>query len=198
MEAADDICYTIIDFEDGIHLGWIDEEYALEYLINLVKEDMDTLKYSKLKHRTQRLGYLRALAINSLIKDAVRVFTENETDILNGSFGSALLEKSEYKAQITDIINLSVEKIYCSEEVIQKEIVGYKVITAILDAFVSAASNAFFKKDNSYDQLLLQLIPEHEELPAQNLYQTLLNASCYVASLTDGKAMLLAEKIGFK
>ena len=75
---------------------------------------------------------------------------------------------------------------------------GYKVITALLDAFVSAASNAFFKKDNSYDQLLLQLIPEHEELPAQNLYQTLLNASCYVASLTDGKAMLLAEKIGFK
>ena len=198
VEAADDICYTIIDFEDGIHLGWIDEEYALEYLINLVKEDMDTLKYSKLKHRTQRLGYLRALAINSLIKDAVRVFTENETDILNGSFGSALLEKSQYKAQITDIINLSVEKIYCSEEVIQKEIVGYKVITALLDAFVSAASNAFFKKDNSYDQLLLQLIPEHEELPAQNLYQTLLNASCYVASLTDGKAMLLAEKIGFK
>jgi dGTPase len=198
VEAADDICYTIIDFEDGIHLGWIDEEYALEYLINLVKEDMDTLKYSKLKHRTQRLGYLRALAINSLIKDAVRVFTENETDILNGSFGSTLLEKSEYKAQITDIINLSVEKIYCSEEVIQKEIVGYKVITALLDAFVSAASNAFFKKDNSYDQLLLQLIPEHEELPAQNLYQTLLNASCYVASLTDGKAMLLAEKIGFK
>ena len=68
VEAADDICYTIIDFEDGIHLGWIDEEYALEYLINLVKEDMDTLKYSKLKHRTQRLGYLRALAINSQSK----------------------------------------------------------------------------------------------------------------------------------
>ena len=99
VEAADDICYTIIDFEDGIHLGWIDEEYALEYLINLVKEDMDTLKYSKLKHRTQRLG-LRALAINSLIKDAVRVFTENETDILNGSFGSALLEKANIKRKL--------------------------------------------------------------------------------------------------
>ena len=198
VEAADDICYTIIDFEDGIHLGWIDEEYALEYLINLVKEDMDTLKYSKLKHRTQRLGYLRALAINSLIKDAVRVFTENETDILNGSFDSALLEKSQYKAQIKDIIDLSVKKIYCSEEVIQKEILGYKIITALLDAFVSAASNTFLNQDNSYDKLLLELIPEHEELPAQNLYQTLLNASCYVASLTDGKAMLLAEKIGFK
>ena len=198
VEAADDICYTIIDFEDGIHLGWIDEDYALEYLINLVKDDMDTLKYSKLKHRTQRLGYLRALAINSLIKDAVRVFTENENDILNGSFGSSLLEKSQYKAQIKDIIDLSVKKIYCSEEVIQKEIVGYQVITALLDAFVTAASNTFFNQDNSYDHLLMQLIPENEELPAQNLYQTLLNASCYVASLTDGKAMLLAEKIGFR
>jgi dGTPase len=198
VEAADDICYTIIDFEDGIHLGWIEEEYALEYLINLVKEDVDTLKYSKLKHRTQRLAYLRALAINSLIKDVVKIFTENETDILKGNFGSALLEKSQYSAQIEDIINLSVEKIYCSQEVIQKEIVGYKVITALLDAFVSAASNAFFKKANSYDELLLQLIPEHELLPAETLYQTLLNATCYVASLTDGKAKLLAEKIAFK
>ena len=83
-------------------------------------------------------------------------------------------------------------------ENIDKEILGYKIITALLDAFVSAASNTFLNQDNSYDKLLLELIPEHEELPAQNLYQTLLNASCYVASLTDGKAMLLAEKIGFK
>jgi len=198
VEAADDICYTIIDFEDGIHLGWIEEEYALEYLINLVKEDMDTNKYSQLKHRTQRLAYLRALAINSLIKDAVHLFTENESDILKGTFSNALLEKSQYKAQIKDIINLSVEKIYCSDEVVQKEIVGYKVISVLLDAFVTAASNAFFKKPNSYDQLLLQLIPGHLELQGESLYQTLLNASCFVASLTDGKAKLLAEKIGFK
>ena len=71
VEAADDICYTIIDFEDGIHLGWIEEEYALEYLINLVKQDIDTLKYSKLQNKKQRLSYLRSLAINSLIKDFI-------------------------------------------------------------------------------------------------------------------------------
>ena len=198
VEAADDICYTIIDFEDGIHLGWIEEEYALEYLIKLVKDDMDTLKYSKLKHRTQRLAYLRALAINSLIKDAVKIFSENENEILNGNFGVALLEKSQYKAQIEDIINLSVDKIYCSEEVVQKEIVGYKVISTLLNAFVSAAANAFNNKVNSYDALILQLIPDQENIPAKTLYQTLLNASCYVASLTDGKAKLLAEKIGIE
>ena len=198
VEAADDICYTIIDFEDGIHLGWIEEEYALEYLINLVKNDIDTLKYSKLQNRKQRLSYLRSLSINSLIKDAVSIFQENETQILEGSFSDALMEKSQYKAQITDIINISIDKIYKSEEVVQKEILGYKVISSLLEAFVSAAANSFNKNTNSYDELLLELIPEDELIPADNLYETLLNATCYVASLTDGKAMLLAEKIGFK
>lgn len=198
VEAADDICYTIIDFEDGIHLGWIEEEYALEYLINLVKNDIDTLKYSKLQNRKQRLSYLRSLSINSLIRDAVSIFQENETQILEGSFSDALMERSQYKAQITDIINLSIDKIYKSEEVVQKEILGYKVISSLLEAFVTAAANAYNKKTNTYDELLLELIPEDELLPSDSLYETLLNATCYVASLTDGKAMLLAEKIGFK
>jgi dGTPase len=108
------------------------------------------------------------------------------------------MERSQYKAQITDIINLSIDKIYKSEEVVQKEILGYKVISSLLEAFVTAAANAFNKKTNSYDELLLELIPEDELLPADSLYETLLNATCYVASLTDGKAMMLSEKIGFK
>ena len=198
VEAADDICYTIIDFEDGIHLGWIEEEYALEYLIKLVRDGIDTLKYSKLQNKKQRLSYLRSLAINSLIKDAVSIFQENETQILEGSFTDALMERSQYKAQITDIINISIDKVYKSEEVVQKEILGYKLISSLLEAFVSAAANSFNKNTNTYDELLLELIPEDELIPADNLYKTLLNATCYVASLTDGKAMLLAEKIGFK
>ena len=198
VEAADDICYTIIDFEDGIHLGWIEEEYALEYLIKLVRDGIDTLKYSKLQNKKQRLSYLRSLAINSLIKDAVSIFQENETQILEGSFTDALMERSQYKAQITDIINISIDKVYKSEEVVQKEILGYKVISSLLESFVSAAANSFNKNTNTYDELLLELIPEDELIPADNLYKTLLNATCYVASLTDGKAMMLAEKIGFK
>ena len=146
VEAADDICYTIIDFEDGIHLGWIEEEYALEYLINLVREDMDTLKYSKLKHRTQRLGYLRALAINSLIKDAVRIFTENENDILHGNFGNALLEKSQFKAQITDIINLSVQKIYCSERSGSKRNCWLQGNHSSIGCFCFSRFQCFFQK----------------------------------------------------
>jgi len=122
VEAADDICYTIIDFEDGINLGLIPEDYALEYLIKLVKNSINTKKYNAMAYMEDRLSYLRALAINTLITDAVSIFIENEDAILNGTFGVSLLDKSTYKAQITDIIALSVDKVYQSQEVIEKEI----------------------------------------------------------------------------
>src|SRR5699024_1012769 len=103
VEAADDICYTLIDFEDGINLGWIGEDYALEYLIKLVKDTIIKDNYYALTTKKARLGYLRALAINTLIQDAVAVFLQNEEAILNGNFHQSLLDKSRYKAQIDDI-----------------------------------------------------------------------------------------------
>jgi len=195
VEAADDICYTIIDFEDGINLGWISESYALEYLINLVKDSIDKKTYASLKHTPQRMSYLRALAINSLIKDAVAIFLKNEEAILSGSFPHALLDKSKYAAQIDDIISLSVEKVYHSPEVLQKEIVGYKVITTLLDAFTTAAVHEFKGEADAYDQLILRLVPKGTPFLSDSLYDTLLNATCYVASLSDGKAMELSKKM---
>ena len=195
VEAADDICYTIIDFEDGINLGWISESYALEYLINLVKDSIDKKTYASLKHTPQRMSYLRALAINSLIKDAVAIFLKNEEAILSGSFPHALLDKSKYAAQIDDIISLSVEKVYHSPEVLQKEILGYKVITTLLEAFTKAAVHEFKGQADAYDQLILRLVPNGTPFISNTLYDTLLNAICYVASLSDGKAMELSKKM---
>ena len=195
VEAADDICYTIIDFEDGINLGWIAEDYALEYLIKLVKDRMDTEKYASLQFTSQRMSYLRSLAINSLISDAIAIFLAHEEEILKGTFPHALLDKSKYKAQMDDIIAISVDKVYRSEEVLQKEIVGYKVISTLLSAFCTAAVHEQQGNTTAYDQLILRLVPPGTPLVKQSLYQTLLNASCFVASLSDGKAMELAEKI---
>ena len=195
VEAADDICYTIIDFEDGINLGLISEDYALEYLINLVRETIDTKKYNSLTNRSQRLSYLRALSINTLIQDAVRIFNENESKILNGTFLYALMNKSKYKAQIEDIIGLSVEKIYKSEEVTNKEVVGYKVISSLLKAFVIAAVNSLNNQMSSYDKLILRLVPHGVPIVGQTLYETLLNSTCFIASLSDGKAHKLSQQI---
>jgi dGTPase len=195
VEAADDICYTIIDFEDGINLGWISEDYALEYLIKLVKDRMDTEKYASLKHTAQRMSYLRSLAINSLILDAVHMFLTHEEEILEGTFAHALLDKSKYKAQMNDIITISVNKVYRSDEVLQKEIVGYKVISTLLSAFCTAAANKLQNSTTAYDELILRLVPQGTPMVENSLYKTILNASCFVASLSDGKAMELAKKM---
>ena len=141
VEAADDICYTLIDFEDGINLGWISEEYALEFLIRLVKDSIDTKKYNSLKHKTDRVAYLRALSVNTLINDTVKIFLKNEEKILNGEFSSTLLSESIFKAQMKDIIDISVKKVYQSKEVIEKELKGYQVIHHLLEVFVKASVN---------------------------------------------------------
>ena len=195
VEAADDICYTIIDFEDGINLGWIAEDYALEYLINLVKDRMDKEKYAGLKFTTQRMSYLRSLAINSLIIDAVDRFLAHEQEILAGTFPHALLDKSKYKAQMDDIIAISVKNVYQSDEVLQKEIIGYKVLSTLLSAFTTAAVNTFNGETTAYDKLILRLVPDDIPLVGKTIYTTLLNITSFISRLSDGKAMELAKKM---
>lgn len=190
VEAADDICYTIIDFEDGINLGLVSEDFALEYLIKLVKDTIDTSKYQTLTTKEDRISYLRALAIGNLINDAVRIFIENEEAILKGKFPYALTDKSKYKAQIDDIIKLSVKKIYQSREVIEKELSGYQMINNLLDKFITAYNNKYEGKATNYDKLLLNLLPEKHDVEKENLYDRLLHICHFISMLTDGKALL--------
>ena len=195
VEAADDICYTIIDFEDGINLGLVDEDYALEYLINLVRDSINTEKYHSLNNTIDRVSYLRALSINTLINEAVEIFIENEDDILNGKFNVALLKKSKFKPQIVDIIKISIEKIYESKEVIEKEVAGYNIINKLLDTFISSVNRYYEGSQTSYDDLIIKLLPSTTNLNHDNLYSRLLEICHYVASLSDRKALNVYNKI---
>ncbi|MBF6655820.1 deoxyguanosinetriphosphate triphosphohydrolase [Flavobacterium columnare] len=198
VEAADDICYTIIDFEDGINLGLVSEDYALEYLIKLVKDSIDTSKYNALTTKEDRISYLRALAIGSLINDVVNVFIENEEVILQGKFPHALTDKSKYKAQMNDIINLSIKNIYQSREVIEKEINGYQIINNLLDKFITAYNNKFEGNETNFDKLLLKILPEKHNIEKESLYERLLHICHFISMLTDGNALLYNKMISTK
>ena len=195
VEAADDICYTIIDFEDGMNLGLVSEDFALEYLIKLVKDSIDTEKYNTLTTKEDRISYLRALAIGSLINDAVKIFIENEKTILEGNFPFSLMDKSRYKAQMDDIIKLSVKSIYQSREVIEKELIGYQIINNLLDKFVTAYNNKHEGKTTNFDHLLLKILPEKYHLEKESLYERLLHICYFVSMLTDGNALLYNKVI---
>lgn len=195
VEAADDICYTIIDFEDGINLGVISEDYALEYLIKLVKDNVHVEKYKSLVTKEDRISYLRALAIGSLINDAVDVFIENEEAILKGEYPYALTDKGRYTAQMKDIINISIKNIYQSREVVEKEVIGYRIINTLLDTFCTAYNNKFDGSASNYDNLVLKLMPEKFITDKMSLYDRLLHICHFVSTLTDGKAVLLYNTI---
>ena len=195
VEAADDICYTIIDFEDGINLGLIPEEFALEYLSKVIRDNIKPENYYALATREDRIGYLRALAIGALINDAVEIFMKNEDAILDGSFDSALLDKSKYDAQIKDIIKISVENIYQSEEVIDKEIAGYQIINKLLTVYTAAVNHSFNGTASNYDELILKRLPETINFKAKSLYERLLAVCHYISLLSDSKAIQNFKKI---
>lgn len=195
VEAADDICYTIIDFEDGINLGLIEEEFALEYMIKLVKDTIDSKKYHSLEHKTDRVSYLRALAIGVLINEAVSIFLANEEAILKGTFEKSLLDKCKYEAQINDILKISVDKIYKSTEVVEKEVAGYRIIADLLDVFVSALNNKFEGNQSNFDNLVLNLLPEEYQTETSSLYHRIMQICSYVSRMSDSYAIRMHKKI---
>jgi dGTPase len=194
VEAADDICYTIIDFEDGINLGLIEEEFALEYLIKLVKDSINRDKYNQLTQSSDRLAYLRSLAISTLIEEAVTIFLKHEESILNGTFSEALLDKSKYKAQIDDILKISVEKVYRSAEVMEKEIAGYQILATLLDAYSTAFENFHNGTARHYDTLLLRNFQNSLSRDV-SVYSYLMECCNFISRLTDGNALQLFQKI---
>ena len=193
VEAADDICYTIIDFEDGINLGLISEDVALEYLGGIISDKINTHKYSKLQTKEERIAYLRAVAIGALIQDATDIFLQNEDAILAGEFHQSLLYDSKYRHQITDVIDCSVKRIYQSDEVVEKEVSGYVVLQHLLDIFFTAIINQENGRETSFDKLLLKKLPERYRKKG-SLYDKVMGITCYIASLTDSNAVELHLK----
>ena len=193
VEAADDICYTIIDFEDGINLGLISEDVALEYMGGIITDRINTDKYTRLQTKEERIAYLRAVAINALVQDATDIFVQNEEAILAGEFHQSLLYNSKYRHQIKDVIDCSVENIYQSDEVIEKEVQGYVILQHLLDIFFTAIINRENGRETSFDRLLLKKLPEKYRKEG-SLYDKVMGITCYIASLTDSNAVELHLK----
>jgi len=195
VEAADDICYTIIDFEDGINLGLIPEEYALEYLSKLVYKSIDKSKYAKLTSTKNRVSYLRSLAIGRLIEDAVKAFIDNEENIRAGQLEKPLMDLSPHRAQIEDILDLSIKNVYQSQEVLEKETVGYRVISEILEHFSLAIENIKTQKTKHFDRVILKAFLRHFEFENLNTEEWLIELCSYIASLSDSKALEIYKKL---
>ncbi len=202
VEAADDICYNIIDLEDGCRLGLVSFEEAKPLLTAILQEQFNAEKFDQMYGRDEKLGLLRALAIGKLIEQATEIFLENEEKILAGTFDTALTDLITAKPVLDKINKLSIEKIYRATVVMETEVAAFEVLAGLLEAFIGASYAYCFDKANfsKKKQGVLRLLPEEYQFlfqPGQSptVYQIIMNSVDYVASMTDSYAILLYRKI---
>ncbi len=196
VEAADDICYSIIDYEDGYNIGYIPFNTIEEKLIAAIgldwKKHQD--KYHKINNKSSKIAFLRSMAINTLIGKAADLFLTEEQNILSGSFDKSLIDHIDSKTiEVLDSIKKqSINEIYQSETVLKLEIAGFKVLPNLLDHFTKAILNP---KENKY---VFKLIPNEYLLngkPLTSNYENILNMTMFVSSMTDRHAVELYKNL---
>ena len=203
VEAADDICYNIIDLEDGCRLGLVSLQDTIELLANILRDDFNPEKAARIKSADEKIGVLRAMAIGKLINDAVDVFLDHEADILEGKFDKALTDLGSYQKELKQIIDISIKKIYRARHVVEIESAGFEVLPGLLGEFTKAAEQAV--KNNQarkYTNLMCLLPPETLQViqsNPDNTYLHLREVIDFVSSMTDRHALSLYRKIkGFQ
>lgn len=205
VEASDDICYRIMDFEDGIRIGLIPFSTGEELLKGIVKESFDPAKYEKIKDKREKIGYLRAKTINKLIDECSEIFIDYEKDILSGKFDTALIDKIDSYAILKEIKNISFKEVYKSRNVVQIETAGFRVVGGLLDMFIEAVNDLHkygerkkLVKEKPLSGNLIDLLPEQylkEGRPDKNLYERILQICEFVAGMTDSYAVMLYKRL---
>ncbi|SNS52236.1 dGTPase [Ekhidna lutea] len=198
VEAADDICYHIIDLEDGCRLGLVPFETVKELLAEIIGDSYSEEKVQKIASQHERLGTLRAMAIGQLIQECSEAFIANEEAMLTGSFDTDLTSTIPSAKAMDKIIKLSIDKIYRSKLVLEKEAGGYEVIDNLIDAFATSVYAKYFDQPLPKHKSILRLLPEEYEVQLQgvnSVYDALQIVIDFISGLTDSHAVRLYKTI---
>lgn len=196
VEAADDICYQLMDIEDAHKLKILTTEETQDLLMSYFDEDRKAriCRTFDIVHDTnEQIAYLRSCVIGLLIRECTRVFLEHEQEILSGTFEGALIKHiSERPANAyRHCTEVSVNKIYRSRDVLDIELAGFRVISTLLELMVEAVTCP----EKAYSQLLINRVSNQYNMKAPVLYERIQAVLDYVSGMTDVFALDLYRKI---
>jgi dGTPase len=198
VEAADDICYRIIDLEDAFRLNILNFEEVKNLLLPFFdgepNEAYINSQMIEIKDDKQKLSLLRAMLINLLTNRCAEAFMDSEEQLLNGHLNESLIGMIDEKSirLVKKIDEVSIQKIYNHKSVVEIEIAGFHVIGGLLKEFVGAVID----RNPAKSRKLLRLVPEQFDLNPQNgLYQNLLSVIDFISGMTDIYAVDLYRKI---
>lgn len=194
VEAADDICYNIIDLEDAHRLGILSYGEVEGLLLPVCRDPQLKERLGRLADFDSRVSLLRAKAINTLIGRCATAFTANQEALLAGEFGTSLMGALDADlAEAMDTIErVSVERIYNAQSVVQIEVAGYKVMNGLLEEFIPAYLKP---KQTPYDSKLLALMPKQFHTRREDAYSRIRSVLDFVSGMTDLYAVELYRKI---
>lgn len=196
VEAADDICYQMMDIEDA---------HKLKLLTHKETKDLYMLFFDEKRKKrieeiclivtdiNEQIAYLRSSVIGSLIKECTQVFIDNEEKILEGKFEGALIKhiNSPLKEAYESCSKVAFQKIYRSGDVLDIELAGFRVISTLIDLMI----NAVRSPEKAYSQLLINRISEQYNVNAPTLYEKIQAVLDYISGMTDIYALDVYRKI---
>ncbi len=196
VEAADDICYQMMDIEDAHKLKLLthDETKGLYMLFFDEKRRKRIEEVCRIvTDVNEQIAYLRSSVIGALIKECTRVFTENEEKILAGEFEGALIMHicSPLKEAYENCSAIAFQRIYRSSDVLDIELAGFRVISTLIDLMI----NAVRSPEKAYSQLLINRISGQYNVNAPTLYGKIQAVLDYISGMTDVYALDLYRKI---
>lgn len=201
VEAADDICYNIIDLEDSQRLGIIDNRTCIDLLYGLIDDiGVDDIRrvdnnLKQITDKNDKVSYLRAKAINTLTIRSKEIYEDKINEILEGTLSQSIFDiiKSSYKG-LKEITAFSVENIYNHRAVVEIENAGYNVMYELLLHFIPPILRQPGERTQS-EKKAIRLIPQQFLYDSESPYQKVLGVLDYVSGMTDNYATELYRRI---
>ena len=196
VEAADDICYQMMDIEDAHKLKILTTQETQDLLLSYFPEERKTHMLKTLKlvsDVNEQIAYLRSCVIGLLIQECTQAFLNNEEKILKGEFeGSLIKHISELPSgAYKHSADISLKKIYRSRDVLDIELAGFRIISTLLDLMIDAVCSP----EKAYSQLLINRVSGQYNIKAPVLYERIQAVLDYISGMTDVYALDLYRKI---
>lgn len=196
VEAADDICYQMMDIEDAYKLKLLTHEEAIALLTPFIEEHKQghlTEVLGMVTDHNEQIAYLRSKVIGILIDECAEAFMRHEEEILAGTFSEPLIKHTSERCRqaYKHCSKVAVQKIYRSRDVLDIELAGFRIINTLIELMTDAAMHP----DNAYSRLLIDRVSSQYDLQADTLYGKVQAVFDYISGMTDVFALDLYRKI---
>ena len=196
MEAADDICYQIMDLEDAHRLRLLSTKDVSELLLGFFDEsvrDKRRLSMERLDDPNEQIGYLRSRVIGELVEACARAFVDNEEKILEGTLDRSLIKLTPevLGKAYAECAKVAESRIYCTADVVDIEIAGNRIITYLMESLMDAALHP----ERNFSKLLLEKMPRQYDVHAADTYGKVMAVLDHVSGMTDIYALDLFRQL---